>query len=1037
MADSIITWPHWFETGLARFLVNSEKCSEAGGNQPLWLSAEDAVWFIARGQVEIFAVGKQEFPPVARRHVATFVAGEVFFSSHGVGGLGQHVQVEDSERYPHLELIAVPHPHPQLIRVDAAVFDQLSCELGSQVSVEQAVRVWANKFQNIFSRKPYPLSTIPLVAGEKVHLEIPGLSAQSADDLVWVRSVQGCSAVCGHDKFPLQPKDGPLPLCGGSWVTSQQEARLECLNTRQMFENGMFWRGVGCLYQSILQYLTTQSADSARLEWSRLENRIQLDTQVLTSANAQLAAVLTSSNFDDVAKGSGAPERTASLPENHRALKPPRRAKEAGGRAVAATDADSAGPDPLGEVCRLVAHKIGISLRLPPNPVQTLPMVERLQRLCDASHLHSRKVLLRGDWWRHDNGPLVAFISWKQDAEGQSKIDLHPVALLPASSASYQLVEPANGASRLVDAVVAKSLHEQAYMLYPGSIENLGQPRKLARRIVQHYGRDLLAILFMAFAGGLLNMSVPIVTGAIYGRVIPHGSGTELKQLALVLLAAALGACGFQITRALSVLRLTGKVETHLQPLVWGRLLELPVSFYRRFRVGDLADRVQGIGTIRELLLADVTTTSLALVTSIASFALLFYYSWHFALLATGMVACLVSVTAVLALLQMRHRHRSIEIQGKISSLEFALIQGIAKLRSSGAEIRSYGVWVRQLADQSRHALHAQNTAALQAGVNAFYLIASELALFALMGLGLTKHLSLSRFLAFSAAFGQVQVALLTFITLIPELLIIFPIYKRLQPILEEAAEADESKTAVGLSGDIEVRNVSFRYQEHGRFVLDSISFKAHRGEFVAIVGPSGSGKSTLIRLLLGFERPTSGVVLYDNLDLASLDVKSVRRQIGTVLQNSKPVTGDIFTNIVGGTSNDLSAAWEAARIAGIDDEIKAMPMGLHTIIGEGATTFSGGERQRLMIARAVVNRPHIILLDEATSALDNPTQDKVQRCLEQMNATRIVVAHRLSTIRNADRIYVFDGGRIIEEGTYEDLMSRCGYFADIAGRQI
>ncbi len=316
--------------------------------------------------------------------------------------------------------------------------------------------------------------------------------------------------------------------------------------------------------------------------------------------------------------------------------------------------------------------------------------------------------------------------------------------------------------------------------------------------------------------------------------------------------------------------------------------------------------------------------------------------------------------------------------------------------------------------------------------------VASAPALFALRGLALESDLSVSRFLAFSAAFGQVQAAALTLTSLISGVLAMVPLYERLSPILRERPEIDGSKLEAGeLSGDVELAHVSFRYHDDGPLVLTDVSFRARPGELVALVGPSGSGKSTCLRLLLGFERPRSGSIYFDGQDLASLDLKSVRRQIGVVLQNSRPMAGDIYRNIVGTTDLGVDVAWEAAHMAGLAEDIEVMPMGMHTVISEGGGTFSGGQVQRLMIARAIANRPRMLMFDEATSALDNRNQQTVAESLERLKATRLIVAHRLSTIENADRIYVLDGGRIVEEGTYAELVAKKGLFARLAERQI
>lgn len=697
------------------------------------------------------------------------------------------------------------------------------------------------------------------------------------------------------------------------------------------------------------------------------------------------------------------------------------------------------GIDALYEACRLIAAKLGMDLCRPPHTPGSAASAQHLRHICNFGGLYSRKILLRGSWWRRDQGPLLAFLQ-AESSPGHKRGTpewRQPVALLPASASRYEVVDPQTGATVEVDTQAALRICECAFMLYPAVTGSIRGPGEFLGPSLRGYWRDLVVILLMAIAAGLLSTLIPLVTGVVYGKTLPNGDRSELGQMALVLIAAGFGACGFQITRALSALRLTGKLDIRLQPLIWSRLLALPISFFRHYTTGDLADRVRGIGTIRQFLLTDVTTAALALVSSATSFVLLFYYSWRLALLASSLLLLFLAAMFILSVMQVGHQSQALNAQGKLSSLVFGFIQAISKLRTSGAELRAYNVWLRQFSEQNRHLLRARHLGSVQTGLTAFYLIACELALFAAMGASLRKHLPLSTFLAFSAAFGQIQTALLTFIATIPELLSMIPIYRRLQPVLQEPAEAAEGKIAADLGGDVAVDNVSFRYQENGPLILDGVSVRASRGEFIAIVGPSGSGKSTLIRLLLGFEQPFAGSVRYDGQDLEMLDPKSVRRQIGTVLQNSSPFTGDIFSSITGSNGGDLAEAWEAARVAGIDEEIKRMPMGMHTVITEGAVNFSGGERQRLMIARAVAGRPQILLLDEATSALDKLTQDRVETCLDTLRATRIVVAHRLSTVRRADRIYVLDGGRIVQEGTYDELTQRAGYFELMMRRQV
>lgn len=273
---------------------------------------------------------------------------------------------------------------------------------------------------------------------------------------------------------------------------------------------------------------------------------------------------------------------------------------------------------------------------------------------------------------------------------------------------------------------------------------------------------------------------------------------------------------------------------------------------------------------------------------------------------------------------------------------------------------------------------------------------------------------------------------------MVAEMINIRPQLERLQPVLACEPEISSDKADMAtIKGHIEFANVSFRYRLDGPLVLDSISFHIAAGESVAIVGSSGCGKSTLVRLLLGFEKPEQGEILVDGQDIAEINMTSIRMQLGVVLQNGQLLSGDIFTNIVGTLPLTLDDAWEAAEMVGLAEDIRMMPMGMNTVISEGATNISGGQRQRILIARSLVHKPRVVIMDEATSALDNTTQAIVTASVNQLKATRLIIAHRLSTIREADKILVLDKGKVVEAGTFEQLMDRKGLFAQLAERQM
>jgi NHLM bacteriocin system ABC transporter ATP-binding protein len=445
-----------------------------------------------------------------------------------------------------------------------------------------------------------------------------------------------------------------------------------------------------------------------------------------------------------------------------------------------------------------------------------------------------------------------------------------------------------------------------------------------------------------------------------------------------------------------------------------------------------------GINTIREMIAGATLSSLLTGGFSIFSFAVIYYYSVQLGLLATLMAAIIIGVTLVGGYFQLRYQRRETELLGRVSSLVLQMLTGIAKLRAAGAEMRAFAVWAEQYSVQKSNAIKAQSAANAVAVFNSASGVLTYMVIFASVAYFMGGSISTGEFVAFNTAFAQFLLASTGITTAVVTILQAAPFYERAKPILRTLPETDTTSPDPGeLRGRVEVHHVYFRYDPDGPPVLDDVSLRAEPGEFVAIVGPSGAGKSSLLRQLLGFEEPESGSVFFDDHDLAGLNVQTVRHQMGVVLQNGRLMSGTVYQNIAGVSQLTMEGAWEAARMAGLDRDIEMMPMGMFTFLGEGASTISGGQRQRLMIARAIASRPRILLFDEATSALDNRTQAIVSASLENLKATRLVIAHRLSTIINADRIYVLVAGRIVQSGTYAELMDQEGPFKDLAMRQI
>ena len=685
------------------------------------------------------------------------------------------------------------------------------------------------------------------------------------------------------------------------------------------------------------------------------------------------------------------------------------------------------GDDPIVAAARIVAQADRITIAAP--RVAHSDIQAAVQAISIESRISIRRVRLRAGWQKREHGPLLGFRGPKRE----------PVALLPhRGRRNYVLIEPVAGARPvLVDATVAAQIDTTAYVFLRPFPERAVGVWDLLRFGLRHSGVDGLQILALGFAGGVLAGTIPLATAILYGTIIPGAMRPQLLTMALALFAIALTAGVTEVVRGLTIVRLQAQVGTTLQSAVMERLLALPASFFRRYEIGDLADRLMGIDRIEQYV-SDITiSAALSGVFSLVSFALLFIYdvglAWLCALLA--LVAIGAAVAEALATLPLRRQ--IFDRYGSIAGFVLQIFNGIAKLRIARAETRAFVGWLHRFVAMRRITTRA-GTIVYRFGIfSAIWPAATTLAIIGYVFVVRHGAFPAATFIAASAAFGQLLGSLLGLGDAFVAVIRVIPIYERARPLLRELPEILEAHGDPGtLTGAIELRNLSFRYENAPSVTLDRIDLKIEPGSFVAIVGPSGSGKSTLFRLLLGFERPDHGAVYYDGHDVASVDLAAVRRQIGSVLQSTGALQGSIFENIAGARYITHDQAWDAARRVGIAEDVKKLPMQLETYLGSDGGGLSTGQRQRIAIARAIVTSPRILLFDEATSALDNETQAIVMKTLEQLDATRVVIAHRLSTIQNADRIVVLQGGRIVQDGRYADLVATPGPFADLAQRQ-
>lgn len=453
--------------------------------------------------------------------------------------------------------------------------------------------------------------------------------------------------------------------------------------------------------------------------------------------------------------------------------------------------------------------------------------------------------------------------------------------------------------------------------------------------------KELRQIILLALAGGLLGLLPPLAAGILFDRVVPGAQRHQLLLITVALIVSALSAGMFQLTRGIAILRVEGKIDSSVEAGIWDRLLSLSVPFSRRYTAGDLTVRAMGIDTIRQVMTGVVVSSLLSSIFSVLNVGLLFFYDVRLAGIAVVLILVVLFVTWPAVRLQLRHQRTAYQIRGRIAGMVLQAITGIAHLRVAAAEDRALALWARHFSDQKRPAFQARSIGNGFVVFHSAVSVVVSMAIFTAVALLQEHGLTIGVFVAFNAALVQLLAATLTVGSALSSAIRLVPLCERLQPILEASPEVHAHTSDPGeLSGGIESSHVSLRYPSNGSLILDDVSLTIVPGMFVAFVGPSGSGKSTLLRLLLGFEKSTSGSIYYDRQDLAGLNLRAVRRQLGVVLQSGRVISGDSLTNIIGSSSLTVEDAWEAARLSGLDDDIRQMPMGMRTIITEGGAPF-------------------------------------------------------------------------------------------------
>ena len=651
---------------------------------------------------------------------------------------------------------------------------------------------------------------------------------------------------------------------------------------------------------------------------------------------------------------------------------------------------------------------------------------DRLEYLLRPNGIMRRNVNLEKGWYKDAIGAVL----------GTRKDDGSVVAFIPKGLVGYVYFDVPTGKWVKLNKKNASLFDDEGICFYkPFPLGKLTLA-SLMRYIIETLSTaDFVLIALATLATTAIGLLGPKLNNLLMGTVVNSKNYQLLIGITVFMISVSISTMLITSVKSLLMARINTKMSLSVQAATMMRVLSLPADFFKKYASGDLSSRAQYIQSLCNMLISTVLTTGLTSLFSLMYISQIFAYAPALVVPALGIILATIIFSLITTFAQMKYTKKKMELSAQESGMSYAMITGVQKIKLSGAEKRMFARWSKLYSEQLM--LSYNPPMFLRAG-GAFSAIISMGGMILMYFMAVQSGVSVADYYAFNTAYGMVSGAFMSVVSIAGTIAQFKPTIEMAKPIMEAIPEVSEGKLVVErLSGGIELNNVSFRYNENMPNVVDNLSLKIRPGQYVAIVGSTGCGKSTLMRIMLGFEKPQKGAVYYDGKDLAGIDLKSLRRKIGVVMQNGKLFQGDIYSNIViSAPQLSMDEAWAAAEMSGIAEDIRRMPMGMHTIISEGSGGISGGQRQRLMIARAIAPKPKILMFDEATSALDNITQKIVSESLEKLKCTRIVIAHRLSTIKECDRIIYLEKGKIVEDGTYDELIALNGKFAELVERQ-
>ena len=970
---------------ISRLAARSGASVPCAGNLPVELDDADSVWFIDRGVVDLFlAEFKDGVQRSAPQHLLRCEAGRL------LPGVAPDRQ-DDNGNETTLSLVAKGLPGTLLKRLPASLLSEVHpAELAQQVDT------WLTAMTDTLSRFVTHLPRPTALAEPGLNQSLAPCTLSVRRGVVWVSELSLGASLFMDVVDPAQlagaggRHEALIPLTPTNWLTLFDEATVSGKSTKTLAQQGMLLPALASFHALALNLERLNRrlavADDANLERERASSRRTAET----AARQRLFNI-----YDLPIDRDARVEDTA-----------------------------------LADALQIIGRHEGIDFRIPARSRPSDTPIG-LADVLDASGVRARRVRLStgGNWWRGDSSALLAF----RAGDGQ------PVALVPGMFGRYREVDPVTKRSVRVTAERAGALQQEAWMFYRPFPPAQVKPADLLRIAMHGSGADLLRLTLAGLPGGLVKLLPALALGFVANHVAAGGSAGALYAVAAALALFGLLGALLHLLQGSAMMRLEGRSASRVEAAFWDRLMRLPSSILHHHPAGDLAMSGMTFQNLRDGLRGVVTDSLLSIIFLLPVFGVIFFYDATLGIIA--LVFSLVSLLVAIAIgsSQVAPYGRMISAVRRVAGRLFQIVEGIAKLRVENAEGSAFAIWARDYREQKRAEIEL---GALEGHARAFAaalpFLAAGVLLFAVVAVG-DRNVPVGDFLVVYTVFIVFQSAIARLGESFGAIASMLPALDQVRPLLATVPEtADEGEPVERLGGEILFDRISFRYDPDGPLILDDVTMRARPGEFIAIAGESGAGKSTLFRLALGIDRPSAGAVYYDGRDLRHLNLKQVRRKVGAVPQTVRLHPQDIWDNIVAHhEAPTTDEVWQTTRAAGIEKEIKAMPMGMMTMVGAGGAVLSGGESQRVTIARSLLDSPRVMLLDEATNWLDNENQAEVMKNLTRLASTRIVIAHRLSTLQQADRIYVLQAGKVVQTGSFNELMEEEGVFKELVKRQL